>query len=285
MTVSFTLRRSSLIVIATILAGWSSCAQAQGVGLPRQSNGKPVEIFAENGIEWRQKSKVYIARGNARATQGDVSVFADMLTAHYRELPDGRTDIWRIDGDGNVRIASPTQTAYGDTAVYRVDQGVLVLTGKVWLDTETDRVSARDSLEYWEKRNLLVARGNAIATRGENRLRADTLSAHLVTGQDGKSRISRIDAFDNVQISSPDEIARAEKGVYNLDTGIAVLFGGVKITRGNNQLNGELAEVDFNTGVSKLFSGPRKPVRGFVIPRDVRRLPAGPKRAERSPPS
>ena len=44
-------------------------ASAQGIGLPGQSGDKPIEINAEQGIEWQQKNKAYIARGNARAAQ------------------------------------------------------------------------------------------------------------------------------------------------------------------------------------------------------------------------
>jgi lipopolysaccharide export system protein LptA len=64
-----------------------------------------------------------------------------------------------------------------------------------------------------------------------------------------------VDAFGNVLMSSDQSIARGEKGVYTVATGVAVLTGGVKITRGENQLNGEMAEVNLNTGVSRILSG------------------------------
>lgn len=247
-------------------------ARAQGIGLPTQANGKPVEITADEGIEWIQKSRSYIARGNARAAQGDVAVYADILTAYYRDSDGGGTSIWRIDADGKVRIATPTQTAYGDKGVYDVENGILVLTGRIRLDTETDRITARDSLEYWDKRSLAVARGNAIATRGENTLRADILTAHFFKDKEGKSRVRQLDAFDNVVITTPDEVARSTRGVYDVETGIATLTGSVKITRGDNQLNGEYAEVDLNTGVSRLFGRGKGGVQGIFTPE---KLPHG----------
>ncbi len=282
MTAPVAPRRSALArrgvlaaAFAAALAGWSPDARPQGIGLPGGDDAKPVEIEAENGIEWNRKAKIYVARGNARARQGEVSVFADVMTAHYRDSQDGRADIWRIDAEGSVRLVSPDQAAYGDKAVYRVDQGVLVLTGRPWLDAGAIRVSARDRLEYLQKRNLLVARGDAVATRGEDRLRADVLSARLAAGPDGKTQVQRIEALGNVQISSPDGIAQAGEGVYEPDTRTAVLSGGVKITRGGNQLNGERAEIDLETGVSKLFGRSREPVRGLVVPRAARRPAAG----------
>jgi lipopolysaccharide export system protein LptA len=258
------------IAIAAVVASlWAAAAGAQGLGLPGQTRDKPVEITADQGIEWNQPRKAYIARGNAQATQGDVAVRAETLTAYYREAENGRTDIWRIDADRGVRIGTPAQQAFGDKAVYDVGNGVLVLTGNVRLVTETDRITARDSLEFWEKRNLAVARGDAVAVRGDNRMRADVMTAEFTKDAAGKSKVSRVNVFDNVVISSPTEIVRADKGTYNLDTGIAVLTGAVKITRGQNQLNGERAEVNLNTGVSKLFGGNNQRVRGYLVPEDL----------------
>ena len=251
------------VTLATI--SLSSMIQAQGIGLPGQSRNAPLEINADQGIEWQQKTQVYIARGNARAVQGDVAVHAETLTAYYREKQGGGTTIWRIDAEEKVRIVSATQRAFGDKGVYDVDKGVLVLTGNVRMETETDRIIARDSLEYWEKRNLAVARGNAIAERGANKLRADVLTAHFFKDANGKSRVRQIDAFDNIVITTPDEIVSANRGIYDVETGIAKLTGSVKVTRGKNQLNGEYAEVNLNTGVSQLF-GRGSRVRGIFTP-------------------
>jgi lipopolysaccharide export system protein LptA len=261
---------AGLIAVAFVLFD-AGLALGQGVGLPNQSRDIPLEIVADEGIEWRKEEKVYIARGNARAKQGDVSVHAEVLKAYYRDAKSGGTEIWRIDADNKVRIVSPTQTSYGDKAVYDVTQGIMVLTGKVRMVTETDRITARDSLEYWEKRGLAVARGNAIASRGKNRLRADILTAHFTSGKDGKSKVTRIDAFDNVLVSSPNEIATGKQGVYNVDTGIAVLSGSVKVTRGNNQLRGAYAEINLNTGVSRLFGSGKQRVKGYFAPEDLKK--------------
>ena len=58
-------------------------------------------------------------------------------------------------------------------------------------------------------------------------------------------------------MSSPTDVAFGDKGLYNLDTGIATLIGDVRVTQGKKQqLNGDYGEVNFNTGVSKLLSGP-----------------------------
>jgi lipopolysaccharide export system protein LptA len=56
--------------------------------------------------------------------------------------------------------------------------------------------------------------------------------------------------------------------VYVPDTGIARLAGKVRITRGQNQLNGTEAEVNMKTGISRLLAGTGERVKGLVIPND-----------------
>jgi lipopolysaccharide export system protein LptA len=61
-----------------------SPAPGGALGLTGQDNGKPIRIEADNGIEWQQAKRIYIARGNATATRGQTSVRADTLYAYYR---------------------------------------------------------------------------------------------------------------------------------------------------------------------------------------------------------
>jgi lipopolysaccharide export system protein LptA len=325
-------------------------APAQSLGLGAQDNGKPIDIEADDGIEWQQNNRVYIARGNARATRGQSTIFADTLMAFYRPVcspeaiaaaqkrqaaqaaeaekaaaeaqkaaasggkpgdkakpaaaskpastptcPDpatnaaakpaggtdanpatatastdkgkpgdasdpangGATEIYRMEADGHVRIATETQTVYGDHAVWDVDQSLLVMTGKhLKLETPRDTVTARDDLEWYDDKQLAVARGDAVAVREGKRLAGDVLTAHVDKDQNGSSHISRIDAQGNVLVSSLDQIARGDAGIYNVDTGIATLTGRVTLTKGDNELRGQYGVVDLNKNISRLLSSP-----------------------------
>jgi lipopolysaccharide export system protein LptA len=325
------------LVLAAGLSLFAPAAPAQslGLGLNSNDNGKPVQIEADDGIEWQQNNQVYIARGNAQATRGQTTIFADTLMAFYRSIcspeaqaaaakraaaaaanpqnaakptpaadqktcPDtppapppktasskpgatdpnssGPTEIYRIEADGNVRIATETQTVYGDHAVYDVDKALVVVTGKhLKLETPRDTVTARDDLEWHDDTQLAVARGNAVDVRDDKRIAGDVLTAEVQKDPNGSSHISRIDALGNVLVSSADQIARGDAGVYNLDTGIATLTGRVTLTRGDNELRGQYAVVDLNNNVSRLLSAPPSEklteghparVAGLLVPRE-----------------
>ncbi len=109
-------------------------------------------------------------------------------------------------------------------------------------------------MEYWEIKRFAVARGNAVATREDKQVRADVLVAHLNTDAKGQTRVYRVDAYDNVRIQTAKETATGDRGVYNVESGIATLTGNVKLVRDDNALQGCRAEVNLNTGISKLFA-------------------------------
>jgi lipopolysaccharide export system protein LptA len=252
------------------------------LGFGEQKDGVPVTVEADNGIEWQDKRQVYIARGNAKAVRGDVTVYGQVLTAYYRKTPSGGSDIWRLEADDRVKITTPTNTALGDHAVYDVDNAIFVLTGKhLQLNTPKAVITARDSLEYWQQRDYAVARGDAKAVKEEKSVRAKVLVAHFKRDAKGEQQISFIEAFNDVIITTPNAIARGMYGNYNLDTSIARLIGGVKITRGQDQLDGECADFNLDTGVSRLFSCTNTPVRGLLVPKSGETsIPAGGKEAK-----
>ena len=65
-----------------------------------------------------------------------------------------------------------------------------------------------------------------------------------------------MEAFGNVEIRTATEVVRGDRGVYSPATGMARLLGDVRITRGDNQLNGREAIVNMQTGMARLVSAP-----------------------------
>ncbi|MDA0238853.1 MAG: hypothetical protein O3A84_02355 [Proteobacteria bacterium] len=244
---------------------------AQGLNLASGKPDEAIEVFADDGIEWQQEDEILIARGKARATRGGVTVSGDELRAYYKKKSAGGTDLTRLDAVGSVKIVSNTETATGETAVYDMEKAILVLTGRsVKFTTPETTITADRQLEYIEKTRQAIARGNAVVTRDGKILRADVLVAYLRSDKSGKTRVQRVEAFDNVQIDTVEDKVRADRGVYNVTTGIAILNGRVRINRGKNILQGERAEVNLNTGISNMLGGPGRNsgrVRGLILPR------------------
>jgi len=268
-------RRAAVAMLLAVIGAiaWGTQGRAQGLNFTGSSNDNlPIEVQADDGIEWQQDTQMFVARGHARAARGDVSVFSDVLRAFYRKKEGGGTDIFRLEAVGAVKIVSADATAYGDTGVYDVDKGIMVLSGKnVKLTTAEDTITADQQLEYYDTKQMAVARGNALAVRADRRIRTDVLVAYFHKDATGKTKVSRVDAFDNVHIVTAQDNVWADRGVYNVDSGIATLTGAVKLVRGENTLAGCSAEVNLNTGISKLKSceGQQRGVSGLLQPKET----------------
>ena len=322
--------RAKHFVQALVLAGpvcvggltGSPRAAAQGLSLSGVSEDRPIEVSADHGIEWQQDAQVYIARGNAMAKRGTTEVHADTLTAHYRpskgtggkgtgdKETGGETEIYRLDADGHVTIKGERQTVVGDQAVYDVDQQIGIVTGKALkMTTATDVVTARDSLEWYDQKQIAVARGDAVAVRDVKVIRADVLTAHMTKDKpppaagspdkaipaaaksrnaamplgaaDESSKISRVDAQGHVLVSTETDVGRGDYGVYNADSGIATLLGNVTVTRGPNTIRGEYAVMDMNNNISRMMAAPATPgaattrVEGLFVRQDHAGAPTG----------
>ena len=229
----------------------------------------PVDVQADNAIEWHQDEKAYVARGNASAVRGTTTVYGDVLTAYYRESKDKGTDVYRMTAEGNVHVVSPSQQIFGEHGTYDNDKQFGVMTGAgLKLVTQSDVVTARDSLEYYDNTKLAVARGDAIAVRNQSRMRADTMVAQFKNDANGNLVMERLDGIGNVLITTPTDVALCDRVMYSISTDVAVLVGDVKITRGDDQVNGDAAEMNMKTHVNRVLSGGRR-VEGLLTPQQA----------------
>jgi len=257
----------SLAAAGLIIASLPASAQL----LILQTGAGPIEIDASDALEWRSEEQQYIAQGNARVSQGENEVRADTLTADYRDDADGNTEIYRLTADGSVEIDAEQARIRGDRAVYDLTEDTFTLTGSnMSLESDQDRVTATQSLVYNQRTGVAIARGNATVERDGQQIEADTITAYIIAGTNGEQELDRVLAQGNVRVTSPDGIATAEEGVYNAVDNTATLSGSVRITRGQNQLAGDLAEVNLDTGVSRLLSQSEGEglVRGLLVPEE-----------------
>ena len=278
---------------------------------PDMSQGGPVTITAQNGVDWQQDQQIVVARGNAHAVRGDTTVIGDTLTAHYRKKAatpgaptptttkatsadsdvTGSNEIYRLYADGHVTINTPTDIAFGDKAVYDIDQAVLVMTGDhLRLKTPNETITARDRMEYWSMERKSVGWGNALVVGNDGRsVKADILVAYSdpppprpaagspqAAAKPAKSsdsdidsgQLRRVDAFGHVEVRTQTDIVTGDKGVYLPQTGLARVVGDVTITHGLSELHGQDAIINLKTGIAHLLPTNGALIQGLLVPND-----------------
>ena len=241
---------------------------AHGGGFDLGNGSQPIAISADNGIEWDRDYKTYIARGNAVATQGNSELHADTLTAYYTS---SSSQIDHIVADGSVKIMNPTETAYGDHADYDRIKRLLVMTGSALkIQTNSETVTARDSLEYWQDQDAMVARGNVVIVKSNGTvIKSDLATSYFGTSAvTGKREAYQVKAEGHVHIDTGKEQATCDRAVYDPDTQIAILTGNVVLVQGRSTFQGARGEIDMNKGVSRLLPAPGQRVRTVIQPKN-----------------
>jgi lipopolysaccharide export system protein LptA len=258
-------------------------------GAPAKPSGATA-IPANDGTKphGHDEGTIEITADHAVAKRGAVTLMGDTLVAYYRPLAGtqkpaaatgkpgagsqqgldtGNTEIWRVVAEGHVHIVSGERDAWGDRAEYDKDKSVVVLTGKALkASTFTDVVTARDSLEYWQDRDMAVARGDALIVRvNGNTLAGDVIAGNFVKDAQGQSSLKTIAAKGHVVVTTLTDIVHGDEGAYDLDSKRTVLFGNVKATKGNSELEGQSAEVNMETGISQVFPGPGQRVHALIV--------------------
>ena len=106
------------------------------------SDDEPIDIAADE-LVLDQEKKLATFTGNVDAVQGTLNLKSEELVIYYTQSADesqdaagdggGRTNIRKIDARGDVRLATLTETASGDWAIYDIEKGEITLGGKVTL--------------------------------------------------------------------------------------------------------------------------------------------------------
>ncbi len=221
------------------------------------SNG-PIEIFADDGIEWHKNKSKYVALGNAKALSGTLSVESDKIEAFYKENDSSNMNITEVRAKKNVVVKDKKmKITGGEYAEYKILKDYFFINGKnIILTSEKNILKSNKKLEYWRSKNIAIATGKAEAKKdNEFVVLADKLVWYLQE-RNQKTTVKKLLGFNNVSIKTNNEVAFSDKAIYNNVTEICKLFGNVKLQRGESFLIGEYAEVDLRSGISKLLPAP-----------------------------
>ena len=126
--------------------------------------GSPIEVTADNALEWNRAEKTFKASGNAAIIQGESSIKAPTIKAFYDEgdsitirqvvaepdallkQPEETLTAQKVTADfasgvlstvtatGNVVMKTDKETLYGDMATYDANKRVITVTGHVRIE-------------------------------------------------------------------------------------------------------------------------------------------------------
>lgn len=281
--------KALLIFCVVITLSFSVHAQTPTIPATQtaSTSSQPLEISADQALEWDRVNKKYTARGNAIAKQDDMQVDADLLVADYREGADKKTEIYRLTATGHVVLTSAgTNKAYGEHAVYEVDTAKATLTGgDLRIENPEMKITAKEKFEYYSNEGKMIAYGSPVIVNKDSTLTADLVTAW--TNRDSATpavkketstdpnkpaaklgNLRRAEAEGNVVITTPKEKATSDKGIYTSENDTVELLGNVKLYQGENMLQGVRADMNLTTNLSRVYGSEGKGgrVKGVFFP-------------------
>lgn len=121
--------RPCLLVAALALTTAAASAQTVAFGGLRADPKAPVSVNADT-FTVNQADGHAVFTGKVVVVQGDMKLSADRVEVIYAA---DQKAIQSLHATGNVILASPTDAAKGDEAVYTIGSGEVVMTGNVLL--------------------------------------------------------------------------------------------------------------------------------------------------------
>ena len=122
-----------------------------------------------------------------------------------------------------------------------------------------------DRIEVQDRADRAIFAGNVHATQAEMTLDTDRLTvaySNKPGGAGGSTaagtgvQIHRLDAAGGVVVHSPSETAKGDFGIYDLDRKLITLIGNVRLTQGNNVVNGQRLVINIDSGRAVVDGGP-----------------------------
>ena len=286
-----------------------------------QTPARPMLVTATRGIEWQREQRRFIAHENAMVVQENHTIRAKNIAIWYNDQAqvqspssDEKSDTpvasdqilgskvkaAYLQATGNAVITSDKDRIAGDHANYDFAKDIAVMSGNgLRLDLANGEVvTATQNLDYFRGDGLVVAHGQAVATKGDRRVEGDVLSIKLRsesqnpvdngTEPKGNSQLGEavraevMDGFGRVKITTAEQRASGDKARYYPDQKFARLLGNVKVSQGQSVLVGDYGDVDFANGTSHMLSGrdadrAGEQIKGLLNPDDAKSLRKGSK--------
>ena len=130
-------RALALVLAMTALSAVPAGAQNLSLGVSADPS-QPVEIESET-LSVDQATGAATFEGGVTIGQGDLRLAAARVEVVYDEATGG---IARLAASGGVTLATPTEAAEAEEALYDLAAGTLTMTGEVLLTQGTSAISA-----------------------------------------------------------------------------------------------------------------------------------------------
>lgn len=112
---------------------------------------------------------------------------------------------------------------------------------------------AADRIEVQDRADRAIFSGNVVVRQSDLTLNAPRLT--VAYSNSGGIEIDRIDASGGVTVKSPSETATGQFAIYDIDSRLITMIGGVTLVRGDSRVNGGRLVINLRDGTAVMDGG------------------------------
>ena len=219
-----------------------------------QTTGDKSELTveADDSLEWFEKEKYYLAKGNVLLTKDGLKLNANRVEAHYEEKK-GENVLKAIIAEGNIILTKGKIKATGKLMTYNVKKKLAKISGSFQtFSSPSVHLESNKLLMFNDLDNEAEAIGKVkVILMNKTKIYADSIKAHFT----GKAKtLQKAVAKGNVIIENKlqGKKSKADFGIYNSSSEIIKLTGNVVIINQGSTIRGSKGITNIKTGMSKI---------------------------------
>ena len=225
-------------------------------------------VEADISLEWFEKEKYYLAKGNVILKKDGLTLKANMVRANYA-VENGENVLKNLLAKENVILTKEKSKATGQFMNYDFARKIIIISGPFQtFSSPSGNVESKKNIMFDDLKNKAEANGNVkIILSNKSTIYADNVKADF-SAKD--KSLEKAIAKGNVIIENryKGKRSKADLGIYNSSDEIIRLSGNVIIINQNSKISGSKGITNLKTGKSNIIGDPKKKnrVKGVFSP-------------------
>ena len=216
------------------------------------NNKSELTVEADESLEWFEKEKYYLAKGNVILKKDGLTLKANTVKADY-VLQNGENILKKIIAKEKVILSKENTIATGQYMTYDLDYKIARISGPLQtFSSPSGYVESKKNIIFDDVNNKAEAEGNVkVILPNKTIIYADNIKADF---EPNNKSLKKAVAKGNVIIEnkSKGRKSKADLGVYNSNDEIIRLTGNVVIINQKSKLSGAKGTTNLKTGISNI---------------------------------
>ena len=252
-----------IILVFILFASFSQFVLAK-----TNNNKSELTVEADESLEWFEKEKYYLAKGNVILKKDGVTLKANTVKADY-VLQNGENILKKIIAKEKVILTKENTIATGQYMTYDLEDKIARISGPFQtFSSPSGYVESKKYIIFNDLKNKAEADGDVkIILSNKTIIHADYVKANFKPKNKSlKNAVAKGNVI--VENKAKSKKSKADVGVYNSDSELIELSGNVVIFNQSSKLYGSKGVTNLKTGISNIIGDlkNKKRVKGIFAP-------------------